>query len=85
MSMDNKIDIPAIRQRCEMAIRNTAVGAHLRDALDELEMQRQRADELLAALRELHDFAVVDSHFRHEERSLAAFAKAAELLERFGG
>jgi hypothetical protein len=42
------------------------------------------APELAAALRELHDFAAVDLHYRHEERSKAAFAKAAELLKRVG-
>ena len=40
--------------------------------------------EMAKTLRELHDFAEVDSHYRHEERSKAAFAKAAELLKRIG-
>lgn len=42
------------------------------------------APELAEALRALHDFASVSSHCRHEDRSKAAFAKAAELLKRVG-
>lgn len=43
------------------------------------------APELAEALRELHDFAVVDSHYRYEDRSKAAFSRAAELLKRVEG
>lgn len=35
---------------------------------------------LTDALRELHEFAVTDPHYRHGDRSLNAFQKAAELL-----
>jgi hypothetical protein len=39
-------------------------------------------DELADALRELHDFAIVDTHFRYAKRSAEAFHKAGELLRR---
>lgn len=42
------------------------------------------APELAEALRELHDFAVTDPHYRHGDRSLNAFVRAAELLKRVG-
>ena len=40
------------------------------------------APELLEALRDLHDFAVTDSHYRHGDRS---FQRAAVLLNRLNG
>lgn len=42
------------------------------------------APELADVLRELHDFAKVDTSFRYSGRSAAAFSKAAELLRRVG-
>lgn len=42
------------------------------------------APELAEALRELHDFAELSSHYRHEDRSRQAFENAAKLLERVG-
>lgn len=42
------------------------------------------APELADALRELHDAAEVDTHFRYAGRLAAAFLKAAELLRRIG-
>lgn len=42
------------------------------------------APELADALRELHDFAVTDPHYRYGDRSLNAFVRAAELLKRVG-
>lgn len=44
------------------------------------EMQSQN-DELIDALRELHDFAC-QSYGKHEERSVAAFKRAGELLRK---
>jgi len=41
-------------------------------------------DKLMAAaavLRELHDYAVPDTHYRHSQQSRQAFMDAAELLE----
>lgn len=40
------------------------------------------APELAEALRELHDFALVDEHYLKNEQSKRAFAMAAELLKR---
>ncbi len=45
------------------------------------EVERQR-DAAIDSLRELHDFAVTD--YRHADRVLRAFEKAAELLKRYG-
>lgn len=42
------------------------------------------APALAEALRELHDFAVTDPHYRYGDRSLNAFNAAAELLKRVG-
>jgi len=42
------------------------------------------APELADALRELHDFADLSSNYRHTDRSMEAFEKAAELLKRVG-
>lgn len=42
------------------------------------------AHDLATALRELHDFATIDTHHRYEARSRAAFEKAAELLNKIG-
>jgi hypothetical protein len=42
------------------------------------------AMDLAYALRELHDFAEVDRHYRYEERSKTAFKDASALLRRFG-
>lgn len=42
------------------------------------------AMDLAYALRELHDFAEVDRHYRYEERSKTAFRDAAALLNRLG-
>jgi len=36
--------------------------------------------ELLAALSELHDFAEVSTHYRHQQRSESAFDNAANLI-----
>lgn len=40
--------------------------------------------DLATALRELHDFATIDTHHRYEARSRAAFEKAAKLLSKIG-
>ena len=48
------------------------------------EIVREWAAEFTDALRELHDFAVTDPHYRHGDRSLNAFVKAAEVLKRVG-
>lgn len=40
--------------------------------------------ELAAALRELHDFGAVDTHYRYAERSQKAFDDAEKLLKRLG-
>ena len=40
--------------------------------------------DLADALRELHDFADVMTHFQYRERSQAAFNVAGELLRRIG-
>jgi len=40
--------------------------------------------EALEALRELHDFAVYDSHHRYVERSKQAFKRAAIVLNKYG-
>ena len=40
--------------------------------------------ELLDALRELHDFAVVDVHWRNQDRSEKAFQTAIDLLTKHG-
>lgn len=42
------------------------------------------AEELAAALRELHDFAEPSTHCSHTMRSEKAFKRASELLERMG-
>lgn len=42
------------------------------------------APELADALRELHDFAIVDTHHPYAKRSAEAFRKAGELLRRIG-
>lgn len=52
-------------------------------SLDDAEIMAA-APELARALRQLHDCAVVDDHHRHNEESRAAFARAAELLQRVG-
>lgn len=44
----------------------------------------EAAPELVEALRELHDFAERSTHYRHEDRSKAAFDRAAELLRKLG-
>jgi len=40
--------------------------------------------DVLESLRELHDFAQPLMSHRYRERSIAAFARAEELLEQFG-
>lgn len=42
------IDISAVRERCANAIRNTATGKHLGEALDELQMMRDREETIKA-------------------------------------
>lgn len=42
------------------------------------------APELAECLRELADFSVDDTHYRHAERSKAARQAAYELLSRLG-
>lgn len=42
------------------------------------------APELAEALRDMHDFAEYSSHYRHAEKSVKCFERAAELLERVG-
>jgi uncharacterized coiled-coil DUF342 family protein len=49
-------------------------------AVAEIERLRRERDELADALRELHDFAVADNHYKKEERSRRAFAAASSLL-----
>lgn len=44
----------------------------------------ESAPELASALRELHDFAVADTHHRHAERSQLAFSRAAAILKKLG-
>lgn len=44
----------------------------------------EAAPSLVEALRELHDFAERSTHHRHEDRSKAAFDRAAELLRMLG-
>jgi precorrin-6x reductase len=41
-------------------------------------------DELADALRELHDFSIVDTHHPYAKRSAEAFHRAGELLRRIG-
>lgn len=43
---------------------------------------RQDRRELVDTLRDLHDFAVIDEHYRYREISEEAFWRAAELLAR---
>ena len=42
------------------------------------------APALLDALRELHDFSVVDVHWRNKEQSKKAFQTAIDLLTKHG-
>ena len=56
---------------------------HLPATFDDAKLMAA-APELARALRQLHDFAVVDQHHRHNAESRAAFALAAELLQRVG-
>lgn len=43
------------------------------------------APSILAALRELHDFAEPSQHFRDMQRSRKAFETASKLLKKHGG
>lgn len=43
------------------------------------------APDLLDALRELLDFSIPDSHYRHKERAQQARNRASELLQRLDG
>lgn len=44
----SRIDIPAVRKRCANAIRNTATGRYLEQALDELQGMRDREEAIKA-------------------------------------
>jgi len=43
-----RIDIPAVRRKCANAIRNTATGRYLAEALDELQGMRDREETIRA-------------------------------------
>ena len=76
------------RPRCLVVLEDNgnevaAINTHLTE-WNENAVLIVSAPELAEALRELHDFAAVDSFDRYEERSRAAFTRAGELLKRVG-
>lgn len=71
--------VVAVTQVTSSSVAHKALPATLDDA-----KLMAAAPELARALRQLHDCAVVDTHYRLEEESRAAFARAAELLQRVG-
>lgn len=46
-------------------------------------VSRAEMDEVVAALRNLHDFAAPSTHYRHHQVSTEAFAEAAALLKKW--
>ena len=71
--------VVAVTQVTSSSVAHKALPATLDDA-----RLMAAAPELARALRQLHDFAVPDEHHRHNAESRAAFALAAELLQRVG-
>lgn len=46
-------------------------------------VQRAEVQELVATLRELHDFAEPSTHYRHADRSRQAFEATAKVLKKW--